>query len=218
VAIIKHDFLTEGVQDTIKVDSLQGTGMVGVLSIGVILTLEQLIVSTKAKRRSDAVKYLGPLNEAMSLWGINTPARIAAFLAQVGHESGGLFYNEEIASGAAYEGRKDLGNTVAGDGRRYKGRGLIQVTGRFNYRAATKGMREFLKDLPDFESYPAALGEVPWCVHSAGWFWYSKKLNRFADVNTDESFVKMTRVINGGVNGLDDRRKLWAKAKATLQV
>ena len=79
--------------------------------------------------------YAVPLSDAMAEYGIDTPARQAGFLAQIAHESGSLVYVEEIASGAAYEGRADLGNTEPGDGERYKGRGILQITGRANYRA-----------------------------------------------------------------------------------
>ena len=81
-----------------------------------------------------ASEFCEPLNNAMEKYSINTLLREAAFLAQVGHESGRLFYVKEIASGKAYEGRKDLGNTKVGDGVKFKGRGLIQITGRTNYK------------------------------------------------------------------------------------
>ena len=82
--------------------------------------------------------FVAPLNAAMYEFHINSPLRQAAFIAQIAHESGELRYVKEIASGAAYEGRKDLGNTQPGDGMRYKGRGLIQITGRNNYAECGK--------------------------------------------------------------------------------
>lgn len=91
-------------------------------------------------RPHDIARYCRPLNEAMSEFKINNSVRIAAFLAQIAVESGCLRYSEEIASGEAYEGRKDLGNTQKGDGVRYKGRGLIQLTGRHNYRKAGQAL------------------------------------------------------------------------------
>jgi len=175
-------------------------------------------MATEARQLADARRYLQPLNEAMPRWGIDTRQRQAAFLAQVAHESGGLYYAEEIASGAAYEDRRDLGNTQPGDGRRFKGRGLIQLTGRFNYRLATVGLRAAGLACPDFEAEPAAAGQAPWCVHTAGWFWASKRLNRFADAGTDAAFVALTRAINGGTNGLGHRQHLWAKARSALGI
>lgn len=97
-----------------------------------MIKIEQLKkIIPYAGRRADV--FLVPINEAMNEFGINTPIRQAAFLAQIAHESGSLRYVREIASGEAYEGRVDLGNTEPGDGPRFRGRGLIQITGRSNY-------------------------------------------------------------------------------------
>jgi putative chitinase len=151
--------------------------------------------------------------------------RQLCFLAQVGHESGGLFYTEELASGKAYEGRKDLGNTQKGDGVKFKGRGLIQITGRANYTKLGK----FLGiDLP---GNPTLLGgkNVTVCTAeqltnsalSAGWFWNSRNLNTLADkmnIQKDihdtanmNQFIAITKKINGGTNGLQDRLQRYVK-------
>ena len=117
-----------------------------------MITLEQLRQIMPYADAPRAALYLVPLNEAMAEYEINTPRRQCAFLAQVAHESGSLRYVRELASGAAYEYRKDLGNTMAGDGKRYKGRGLIQITGRNNYRLcslALYGQAEMLLAKPE---------------------------------------------------------------------
>ena len=139
-----------------------------------------------------ADQYLPYLNQAMIQGGINTPQRQAMFLAQLAHESGQLRYFEEIASGAAYEGRTDLGNTQPGDGVRYKGRGPIQLTGRNNYRAAGNALGV------DFENNPTLVATPEWGFKVAVWFWNSRNLSAAADRG---DFDYTTYRINGGYNG-----------------
>lgn len=153
--------------------------------------------------------FLVPLNESMIEFGIDTPARQAAFLAQIAHESGGLRYVREIADGKAYEGRTDLGNTEPGDGLRYKGRGLIQITGRANYRTCSKAIYGDERLL----NQPELLEDVVQACRSAAWFWWSRGLNTIADVG---DFRKITRVINGGFNGYEDRLAYFERAKKVI--
>ena len=163
-------------------------------------------------RESNIQKYLEPLNKVFEHYEINTPDRIAAFLAQIAHESGSFRYVEEIASGSAYEGRKDLGNVVEGDGKRFKGRGLIQITGRTNYDAVGRALGyDFINNPEDLQLPGAA-------TFSAGWFWNSRRLNDLADIGTMESFRKITRKINGGYNGITDRIKHWNNCKKALNI
>lgn len=143
-----------------------------------------------------------PLAEhAMVEFAITTQRRASMFLAQVLHESCRLVYFEEIASGQAYEGRRDLGNSHPGDGRRFKGRGPIQLTGRANYRWAGR-----LLGL-DLEAHPELAAG-----HSVGWriaalYWHSRGLNALADAG---DFIGITRKINGGTNGLASRQHFYA--------
>lgn len=154
-------------------------------------------------------RFLSPLNNAMQRYEIATPRRQAAFLAQIAHESGSLRYVEEIATGEAYEGRKDLGNTQPGDGVRFKGRGLIQITGRANYEALSHALNfDFIKE-PEKLELPGA------AALSAGWFWHLKDLNRLVDI---DAFEKITKRINGGLNGIEDRIEHWIRCKAALNV
>lgn len=174
-----------------------------------MITLDQLreIMPTAGKR---AEIFLAPLNRAMVEFGIDEPAQIAAFLAQLAHESGSLRYVRELASGKAYEGRKALGNTEPGDGVRFKGRGLIQITGRANYAACSKALFGDEKHLLD---HPEVLELPDQACRSAGWFWKSKNLNIPADKG---DFLKITRAINGGTNGLRDRMDYYERAKQAL--
>ncbi len=153
---------------------------------------------------SRAAELLPHLNRAMAEAGINTPKRKAAFLAQLAHESGQLRYFEEIASGAAYEGRKDLGNTQPGDGVRFKGRGPIQLTGRANYTAASKDLGIDLVNNPKRAADP----DVGFRV--AAWFWSTRGLNALADAG---NFDGITKRINGGYNGKADRDRYHAVAR-----
>lgn len=167
----------------------------------------------------NAEKFLPHLNATCEIYGINTPIRQLCFLAQVGHESGGLFYTEELASGKAYEGRVSLGNTIPGDGVKFKGRGLIQITGRANYQSISNSLGV------NFVKTPSLLGgknansctddQLKYAAMSAGWYWNSRKLNTIADkinirlpIDSGENlehFKALTKKINGGYNGLADR-------------
>jgi putative chitinase len=140
---------------------------------------------------------------------IDTPLRVAHFLAQIAHESDGFCTTEEYASGKAYEGRKDLGNTQAGDGVRYKGRGLIQLTGRYNYQVYGKAIGKDLVGHPEVAADPATSLLLA-CEY---WNRTARGLSRFAD---KDDIVSITRAINGGLNGLADRKAYLAKAKQAL--
>ena len=160
---------------------------------------------------ANAERFAEHLGAACARYSIVGQLRAAAFLAQIGHESGSLRYVREIASGEAYEGRRGLGNTQPGDGPRYRGRGLIQVTGRSNYRQMGELLRS--SDAPDFEDFPEALEEPRWAAYSAAAWWHSRGLNELADSG---QFDAITQRINGGQNGAEDRRARWARAKAAL--
>lgn len=173
-----------------------------------LVTNDQLakVFTRASKARVDM--FTGPINATLSEFHIDTLPRIQMFLAQIGHESGELLFVEEIASGKAYEGRKDLGNTQPGDGVRYKGRGLIQLTGKSNYVLAGLSL-----DLPLLET-PELLKELPHCVRVAGWFWQNKQLNAYADKG---QFDRITLRINGGMNGAADRQRLYKLAQRWIR-
>lgn len=174
------------------------------------LTIDQLgIIMPVARRSGRAAQYLDALNDVMEKYKINTPLRMAHFLSQVAHESGELRYNEEIASGAAYDtGAKAIaiGNTPQkdGDGQKYKGRGLIQLTGRANYTAFAKATG------CDCINHPEIVAKLPWCVETAGWYWNNRKINEAADI---DAFITVTKRINGGTNGKASRQAYLTRAK-----
>jgi putative chitinase len=151
------------------------------------------------------------LNTAMGRYQIIGRQRVAAFIAQVGHESGQLLWVREIwgptAQQARYEGRSDLGNTEKGDGSKYRGRGLIQITGRANYAECGEALAL------DLINQPELLEQPEHAAMSAAWFWSTLGLNTLADAG---EFERITRRINGGLNGLADRMALWKKAQAVL--
>ena len=163
-------------------------------------------------------KYLPYLKAAMSEFGIDkSMLRMAHFLAQVAHESGEMRYTKELASGKAYEGRKDLGNTQKGDGVKFKGRGFLQVTGRANYS------RYKVYCGYDVVSRPELLEQPKGATRSAAWVFckgLGLNLCLYADLdngeNTEEILKKITKRINGGYNGLGSRREYLRKAKIAL--
>src|ERR1700730_10865431 len=112
------------------------------------------------------VKGIVDSQDFIAQGGIDTPLRLCHFMAQLAHESAHFGVTREFASGAAYEGRRDLGNTEPGDGQRYRGRGLIQTTGRANYGEARDDIRLIIPDAPDFEADPVQLEEFPWALLS----------------------------------------------------
>jgi putative chitinase len=187
--------------------------------------------------------WAAALNPALEEFGVTTPARTAAFLGQIAHESGELNHIEEnfnysadrlvqvfprlfpsAAAAAPFVGNKEklasflyanrIGNGTAdsGDGWKYRGRGLIQLTGRANYREAGQGLGVPLEDQPDLLLQPAQ------AARSAGFFWKSRGLNELADMNTDDAFVRITGKINGAEDGLARRRTYWAAAKHALGI
>ena len=167
-------------------------------------------IATATTRRL-VMRYHGAINLTLHRYEINTTERITAFIAQVGHESGRLLYAREIwgptAAQQRYEGRADLGNVQRGDGKRYMGRGLIQITGRANYQQISDALGV------DFVSNPDLLESTLYASLSAGWYWDSRRLNRWADSG---DFERITRRINGGVNGLEDRYALLEAAREAV--
>ena len=147
------------------------------------------------------------LPDMMVDYGINTKLRAAHFLAQLSHESDHFRTVTEYASGNEYEGRRDLGNVYRGDGRRYKGRGLIQLTGRYNYRKYGKKMGL------DLENDPQLLEQPKYACLSAVLFWVNNGLNELAD---NDDIYRITRRINGGTNGLREREAALHRAKSAL--
>lgn len=172
-----------------------------------MITTEQLTNIIGIKYANKAGQIVPYLLQTIEMYQINTPLRLCHFLAQVLHESGGFFYVEELASGAAYEGRKDLGNINEGDGVRFKGRAYIQITGRANYQSITNEFKH------DFVTNPKDLSNIEYAMKASGWFWNKKSLNLLAD---KDDITSITKKVNGGLNGFDDR-KLWlSKCKKVL--
>lgn len=153
-----------------------------------------------------AERFAPHLSAACEAYQINTPARLAAFLAQIGHESGSLHHVREVwgptDAQRRYEGRADLGNTQPGDGKRFAGRGLLQTTGRHNYRAVRDRLQRRGHPAPDFEARPELLESPEWAAWSAADYWDWRGLNALADAG---DFEQITRRINGGLNGHADR-------------
>lgn len=176
-----------------------------------MITADELrAIMPHAGARADT--FCEPLRQAMQEFEIDTPARMAAFLAQIAHESGSLRYVREIASGQAYDVGAlavRLGNTPEDDddGERYKGRGLIQITGTDNYRQCGAALQL------DLLAHPELLEEPLNACRSAAWFWKSRGLNELADRG---DFKLITKRINGGYNGYQDRLAYYSRAQQVL--
>lgn len=177
-----------------------------------------MLVTAMGARLDRAMRYAHHLDVACKEYGITTAPRLAAFLATVGHESQSLRYVREVwgptPAQQRYEGRKDLGNVEPGDGFRFRGRGLIQTTGRANCRRLTQRLRARFGDAPDFERRPELLEEPRWAAMSAADYWDMHGLNAPADAG---DFDAITRIVNGGFNGKEDRVRRYELAKAVLE-
>ncbi|CDK99778.1 Lytic enzyme [Magnetospirillum gryphiswaldense MSR-1 v2] len=204
-----------------------------------MLTADILRAALPAARPTDIARFVTPLAEACAEWGIDAPLRLAAFLAQIAHESGqlralveNLNYSAEALlrvfprhfdatqatayarqperiGSKVYANRMGNGDEASGDGWRYRGRGLIQVTGKANYAACGTALGLDLIVQPELLEQPDA------AARSAGWFWHRNGLNRPADARDIET---ITRRINGGLTGLDDRKACYARACAAMEV
>lgn len=194
-----------------KENGLKDDGIVGKVTwekmFPVQTIKEDVVIPKQTELSIDKLKgkvpdsVLKEIVEIADKFNITTNLRLAHFLSQCAHESGNWKYKLEIASGRAYEGRKDLGNTEAGDGVRFKGRGYIQLTGRANYHKFSKFIGEDCVANPDLVAtkYPLA---------SAAYFFNSNKLWSICDLGaTDEIVTRVTKRVNGGANGLSDRLK-----------
>lgn len=198
--------------------------------------LAAVLPKSQPARRQD---WAAVISSACGVWGIDTPARAAMFLAQIGHESGqlrtlaenlnysadGLLatwpgrFTPELAAAYArqperiasyvYANRNGNGDAASGDGWRFRGRGLIQLTGRGNYARYEKETGKPVIANPALVEQPAIAADA------SGWFWAKANLNRLADAGNLE---ECTRRVNGGLKGLDDRRAIWGRAKAALGV
>lgn len=209
---------------------------------GALVSIDRLDMAVPPARYDDIVKYAPYLNEAMARFGIDTPNRIAAFIAQLAHESGNFsrveenlnyswealrktwpkrFASDDVAkqyhrnperiANRAYADRNGNGPEASGDGWKYRGRGLIQITFRDNYADYAKAMSD-----PTVLSDPSQLTRPRHAAMSAGWFWQSRNLNALADTGTEGAFNEISYAINGGWNGKLARLENWSQARSVL--
>ncbi len=179
-----------------------------------MLTREMMEDILGGSPRPDIITgFLDSLPVQHDLAGIRPPHRLAQYVAQLAHESARFRTTREYHDGSNYEGRRDLGNVNRDDGRRFRGRGLIQCTGRSNYTAFTEWASGHLMGSPDFVQEPEMLEEFPWAAYVGAWYWETRRLNKYADRGDTEM---VTRRINGGLNGYHDRCKLVVRASLAL--
>ncbi len=173
----------------------------------------KMLASAMNIPRARADKWVDAITAGMLAGKITTRLCVAAFLAQIGHESGSLVYTKELGGAsyfARYEGREDLGNTQPGDGAKFCGRGLIQVTGRANYRRCSVALFGDERLL----ATPELLEKPEHAVRSAVWYWNKHNLSGLAEA---DRFTDLTRAINGGTNGLQDRKERYKLALSVLK-
>ena len=207
-----------------------------------LISADRLDMAVPPARFEDLSRYAAYLDEGMARYEINTPARIAAFIAQIAQESGDFQRVEENRNSSwqamrktwaaqvpsdefaqryhkspekianrVYGGRFGNADEASGDGWRYRGRGLIQITFRDNYAAYALAIAD-----PSISANPAQLAQPRHASLSACWFWNSRNLNVLADAGTEAAFNEITHKINGGWNGKADRIENWTQAKAVL--
>lgn len=207
-----------------------------------LITIDQLDMAVPMARYEDLAKYIDALNEGMERFGIDTPQRIAAFIAQIAHESGDFRYTEEnlnyswqalrktwpnrfrtdeFAQGyhrnpgkianLVYAGRYGNGDEASGDGWKYRGRGLIQITFHDNCLAYSQAIAD-----PSIMDDPSQLAQPRHAAFSACWFWNNRGLSLLADSGTEAAFNDISYRINGGWNGKQDRLENWAEARAAI--
>lgn len=169
---------------------------------------EQLLKIDKDINKTNVDRYCQLLNQQLIDRNFSTLAT-AHFIAQILHESDRLHRTEEYHDGSDYEGSTVLGNTQTGDGKRYKGRGLIQLTGRWNYNACGQALKV------DLINNPQQLATYPYALLSAFWYWDFRGCQQYADKDDVEG---LTKVINGGFNGLADRIALLRSTKKVLGI
>ncbi|MDV2485218.1 glycoside hydrolase family 19 protein [Acinetobacter towneri] len=186
--------------DITKLQKAVGVKDDGILGRNTLTAVFQKLGANPAR----ATELALAANVHLETYSIKTQLRFCHFLAQLAHESGNFRYMEEIASGAAYEGRKDLGNVNKGDGVRYKGRGPIQLTGRANYRKYGQQLGIDFENNPEIVAIPS-VGLLVACK-----FWSDNGLNALAD---QDDVTTITRRINGGLNGFEDRKNKLSMIK-----
>ncbi|MFX1758787.1 MULTISPECIES: glycoside hydrolase family 19 protein [Rhodococcus] len=191
--------VTDSVEDTTSTESAEVVEVATEIApppVPPAVTPEELTRIVPGIPAEKIEQYIAPLNDAMTRSGIDNPVRQAAFIAQLAVESDSFRTFEEYASGRAYEGRADLGNTQPGDGERYKGRGAIQITGRHNYEKVSEHVGV------DFVAHPELLAAPENAFATAAWYWSSRNLNEVADT---AGIVRVSELVNGGHHALGRR-------------
>jgi putative chitinase len=184
-----------------------------------MLTASQLVAICDRPINDNMRSVLTSLESYGPTVGMDTPARVAQYIAQLAHESALFRYDGEVwgptAAQSRYEGRADLGNTQPGDGSKFRGYTAMQITGRGNTTAFYRWCVETFPGLhvPDFTVSPELMNTDPWEGLGPLWFWSVNRINRYADVGDNEM---VSRTINGGLNGYDDRLRLYDRAALVL--